>query len=117
MDELDKIDSIRNRMNVSYDAAHQALQKTNGDVISALAQLEQNQRPDLLQLASELFGQVESFLHGGTIRKLRLRYGDKVITEIPLAATAAAAVLVGAAAIFISKTQVEIERDESEGEQ
>ncbi|HHW07910.1 MAG TPA: DUF4342 domain-containing protein [Clostridia bacterium] len=41
MDELTKIDLIRNRLDVSYAEAHAALEKHEGDVVAALIELEE----------------------------------------------------------------------------
>lgn len=41
MDELTKIDLIRERLEVSYAEAHEALEKAGGDVVAALIELEQ----------------------------------------------------------------------------
>lgn len=44
MDELRKLDLIRERLEVSYAEAHAALEKHQGDVVAALIELEEKTR-------------------------------------------------------------------------
>ena len=44
MENLEKIDLIRNRMNVSYEEAKAALEATNWDVVEALIKIEQDEQ-------------------------------------------------------------------------
>jgi hypothetical protein len=115
-DELEKIDIIRSRFNVSYEQAHNALTSTSGDVIAALAAIERSQacRPDLLALGAEVADEVQHLVNGGPIRKLRLKYGNRVITEKPVALTAAAAIAAALAAVLVTKLAIEVERTEEE---
>ena len=43
MDNLEKIDIIRNRMNTNYEEARQALESSNWDIIQALVMLEKEE--------------------------------------------------------------------------
>lgn len=89
MDELEllkKIDVIRERANVGYKEAKEALDAAGGDLISALIQLEEDNRSwtgrlhgkgeELLRLFREAWGK-------GARKKIRLKRGDRVIFELP----------------------------------
>ncbi len=115
--ELEKIDAIRSRLKVSYADARKALEEASGDVVAALAALEEKNKQakaDLLALAVEMADELHKMASGGPIRKLRIRYGDRTLTELPVALTAAATVAVGLAALLISKIVIEVEKDQGE---
>ena len=109
--ELEKLDAIRKRMNVSYDEARRALEEAGGDVVQALVNLEK-EKGDLLSIGIDLLDDVQKLMESGAPRKLSLKFGGKLVAEYPVAFTAAAAVIVGLAALVISKATVEIEHDE-----
>jgi len=115
-DELAKIDILRNRFKIGYKEARDVLNAASGDVIEALATLEKNQPPadraDLLALGAEMADEVQRLTSNGPIKRLRVKYGNKLITETPVALTAAAALAVGVAAILISKLIIEVDKGE-----
>lgn len=112
--ELDKIDILRNRLQVSYEDARRALTATSGDVVGALAALEKecSERKDILALGAEIADEVQKLAAGGPFRRLRVKYGNRLITEQPLALKAAAAVAVGLAAVIISRLVIEVDSGE-----
>lgn len=114
--ELEKIDIIRGRFKVSYDAARDALADASGDVVSALAAIEKSESggSDLLALGAELAEEVQKVVTGGPVRRLRIKYGNRVIVEKPLALTAIATLAVVVAAVLVTKLGVEVDRDEKE---
>ena len=114
--ELEKIDFLRSRFRVSYDEARKALANADGDVIGALAIVEKDnvQSVDLFALGAEVAEEVRKLIDGSPIRKLRVKYGNKLVTETPVALTALAALAVGVAAVLISKLVIEVERGEEE---
>ena len=113
-DELAKIDVLRDRFKISYEEARKALNAASGDVIEALAALEKNQpsanRTDLLALGAEMADEVQKLAGSGPIKRLRVKYGNRLITETPVALTAAAALAVGVAAVLISKLIIEVDK-------
>lgn len=115
--ELEKIDAIRSRFKISYEGARKALSAASGDVVEALATIEKNpprsHRLDLLALGAEMADEVQRLVGGG-IRRLRVKYGNKVLTETPVALTAAAALAVGLAAVIITKLVIEVDKSEEE---
>ncbi|SMB91030.1 protein of unknown function [Desulfonispora thiosulfatigenes DSM 11270] len=86
MDELEKIDIIRERANVGYRQAKEALDATNGDVVSALIYLEENTvkiEEDIKDKSNKLLDQVKEILKKGNVNKIRIVKDDKVIVEFP----------------------------------
>lgn len=109
--QLEKLDAIRSRLDVSYEDARQALAESNGDVVQALVNLEKG-KGDLLSTGIELLDDMQRLMDSGTVNKLRLKFGGRTVGEYPVALTAAAAVIVGLAAVIISKATIEIEQEE-----
>ena len=109
-DDLEKLDAIRERLDVSYDEARKALVEADGDVVEALASLEKRQR-DIITMVAELMDEIGKLLESTPAKKVRLKLGRKVVAEIPVALTAAAGFLLGLAAVFITKAAVELEKE------
>jgi hypothetical protein len=107
--ELDKLDAIRSRVSVSYEEAKEALDRAGGDVVAALIDLE-NRGRDVLAIATELLDDVQNLLDSGTPKKIRLKLGNRLVKEYPVAFGMAAAFAVGLLAVLVSKASVEIER-------
>ena len=115
--ELNKIDIIRSRFPVSYEEANTALEAASGDLVGALAAIEKEKPQrgvDLLTMGVEIADEVQKLTSGGPIRRLKVRYGDKLIAETPVALTALAALAVGLAAILVSRLVIEVEKGEEE---
>ena len=119
--ELEKIDILRSRFKVGYEDARKALAAASGDVVVALAAIEKNSagpreigagRKDLMALGAEVADEVKKLVAGGPFRKLRVKYGDRLIHETPVALTAAVALAVGLAAVVITKLVVEVDKGE-----
>jgi len=109
---LAKIDEIRQRMGVSYEEAHTALEASGGDVVTALTQLEQTKGPsDLLTVGADLLDEVERLLRAGAIKKVRVRLGNRTLKEIPVSLTAVGAVLIGFVAVLVTRFVIELERE------
>lgn len=112
--ELEKIDVLRSRFKIGYEEARQTLAAASGDVVAALAAIEKNGagRKDLMALGAEIADEVKKLVAGGPFRKLRVKYGERLIHESPVALTAAAALAVGLAAVVITKLVVEVDKGE-----
>lgn len=101
MNELEKIDIIRNRLGVGYKEAKAALDAAGGDVVQALIRLEEKgQEPgERFQVkGNELLEQVKGLLHKGQSFRIKVKQGDRVVFEIP--ASVGALGLVGALASY-----------------
>ena len=112
--ELEKIDILRNRFRLGYDEARDVLNGASGDVVAALATLERSRgaKKDLMALGVEIADEMQKILSGGPIKKLRIKYGDKLLHETPVAFTAAAAAAVALAALLITRLVIEVEKGE-----
>jgi hypothetical protein len=97
---LEKIDVIRDRMDVSYKEAREALEKAGGDPVEALVLLESqfDEEPgrlkDLKDLkerwtrkiqgkSEEVVSRLKEIMEKGTATKIRLKQGDRTLLEIP----------------------------------
>lgn len=102
-DELHKIDIIRERLGVSYKEAQEALEQAGGDVVAAIISLEDKGsgfQESLEKRKEKLVAQVRSIMEKGNVTKIKVKKGDKVITEIPAAVGALGVVGMLASAEF-----------------
>lgn len=92
MDELKKIDTIRERMNVSYQAAKEALDRNAGDVVQTLIEMEneKHKKKDhkLEEKIQQLFDYMRELIKKGNVTKVRLKKEDKVVFELSATVTA-----------------------------
>jgi len=126
MTELEKIDAIRARMNISYEEAQRALAQAGGDVIQALVLLEKkpgaccadkDSWTEKVQVqGNELVEKVKEVIREGNVRKVVVKHEDKVVFEIPLTIGAIGAIIapqlaaIGAVAALLTRCTIEIER-------
>lgn len=119
MDNLAKIDLLRERMNVSYQAAKNALESSDWDVVDALVQIEQNQHHKkglLMRRGNQLLTKARELVRQGNVTRIRVKQDDKVLVEIPVTAGIVGAVLApelavaGTVASMIGRCKFEIER-------
>jgi hypothetical protein len=109
--ELQKLDAIRSRLNVSYDEAKTALDEAGGDVVRALTRLEASGH-DLLSLSAELLDEAQRLLGARAPKKLRVKFGGRLVKEFPLSLTTTAAFLLGMAAVLVTRATLDIEREQ-----
>ena len=115
-DQLDKIDIIRSRFKVTYEDAGNALAAADGDLITALAIVERcNQSDgDLIALGVEVVDEVHKLVGRGPIKRLRIKFGNRILTEKSVALTAAATLAVALTAVLITRLVIEVDRGEEE---
>lgn len=127
MDNLEKIDMIRERLGVSYEAAHQALQECDGDVVAALIKLEKDNagktgfKSDVFHVkGQELINKIKEIIKEGNVKKIVVKNDEKTLVEIPITAGVVSLVLfpyltllAGAAAMYKDYT-LEIDRKKEE---
>ena len=86
-DQLNKIDIIRERMDVSYSQAKEALDNANGDLVQALIKVEEylsrGWNDKLLEKGDELVGQIKTYISKGNGIKVRVKQGDRIVAEFP----------------------------------
>ncbi|MDH7601273.1 MAG: DUF4342 domain-containing protein [Armatimonadota bacterium] len=66
---------------------------------------------DALDLVIDLLEDIQKVVSSGRPKKLRIRFGDKLLAEIPVALTAAMAIAAGLAAVVLTKLAVEVEHE------
>jgi hypothetical protein len=121
VENLEKIDVIRDRMNVNYEEAKKALESRDWDLVEALVLLEQeerNRKEEILVRGNELVEKIKQMARKGNVTRIRVKQDDKILVEIPVTAGVVGALLapqlaiIGAVAALISKCTLEIERAE-----
>lgn len=126
MDELRKVDIIRERTGCSYRAAHEALERNNGDVLKAIIDLEGNTkvwREQINVTGSELVEKIKEIIHQGNVTKIIVKSQEKTIVEIPVTAGAIGMLLaphlamLGVLSALVTKCTIEIERTNKENQQ
>jgi len=103
MQELEKMDELRKRMNVTYGQAKEALDQADGDLARALVLLEERgfspaggkdmsgadareQKWDMESAENFVRGlieQIKVLIQEGNVTKVRLISGEKTLIEIP----------------------------------
>jgi len=82
---LEQIDELRKRANVSYEDAKNALEKSQGNLIEALVYLERENKIKPEENAcngSEFFKKLKSLIKKGNETKLVIRKNDKIVLNI-----------------------------------
>ncbi|HEX3043961.1 MAG TPA: DUF4342 domain-containing protein [Bacillota bacterium] len=123
MENLEKIDIVRDRMHTSYEEAKQALETANWDLIETLVLLERqeaNRKEEIFIRGNELVEKVKELVRKGNVSRIIVRQDEKVLIEIPVTAGVVGALLapqlaiIGAVAALVSRCTVEIEKNDSE---
>jgi hypothetical protein len=122
MENIEKIDMVRGRMNVTYEEAKLALEASSWDVVEAIIKIEREEltrKEEIFVRGSELVEKIKEIVRKGNINRLRVKQDDKVLIEIPVTAGVVGALLapqlaiIGAVAALVSKCTVEIEKIEN----
>ena len=117
---LDQADEIIRRLRATYTEAKEALDAADGDTLGALAYVEQARAPEKLELP-ELVSQVAQkaveTARAGGIRAIRLRLGQSVVRDLPVAMTGLLAAVVVCGAMVVSHTSIELEETQPTTEQ
>jgi hypothetical protein len=124
VENIEKIDMVRGRMDVTYEEAKLALEATNWDVVEAIIQIERDEKDrkeEIFVRGNELVEKIKEIVRKGNINRLRVKQDDTILIEIPVTAGVVGALvapqlaIIGAVAALVSKCTVEIERrDETE---
>ncbi len=128
---LEKIDLIRERLDVSIREAKEALEATGGDVVEALVRLENQGRPweETLQTKGhQIMTQLKGLFQKGNVTKVRLKRDGETVYEFPatvgalgllgvLASTELAILTgVGTVAAMLNRYSLELEKASGEVE-
>lgn len=68
---------------------------------------------DALDVAIDVLEEIQNVMSAGRPTAVKVRLGDKVVAELPLALTAGAAIAAGLLAVLLTRLTVEIEHEES----
>ncbi|KYH34537.1 elongation factor Ts, mitochondrial [Clostridium tepidiprofundi DSM 19306] len=123
---LEKIDIIRERVNVSYAEAKEALEASNGDVVDALIYIEEKSNRNDEKIYEEFHttqGEFKQWLKDlvrkGNVSRIKIKKDDRVLIDIPVNAGLAAGILtliypqllaLGILTAVVTKITVEITR-------
>ena len=96
LDMLNKIDVLRERADISYEQARQALEIHNGSVVDTLVALEQEEksrREQFFVRGNEVVDKVKELLRKANVTKIRVKQDDRTILELPVTAGVVGAVV------------------------
>lgn len=128
MNDLEKIDILRQRMQVGYGEAKAALEANNGDLVEALVYLEEQERIREYRSKRGIVGQLRNIVEKGSQTHIKVKKGESTLFEFPatlgalglagaLASTQVAVVgMLGAATLMAKKYSLEVDREEEENE-
>lgn len=115
--DLSDVDTIRERMRVSYTDARDALKASDGNIVDALAWLEEHSSgsaKELTALGEQVSEEVQKTLRGRDIADVRVKLLDTIVASLPVGAAGVAAALLVFGAQLISNCSVEVDYAEDE---
>ncbi|MGN0145400.1 MAG: DUF4342 domain-containing protein [Clostridium sp.] len=132
---LEQVDKVRERCNVSYSEAKEALEVSNGDVLEAIIYIENNKEKYKKEgqeensdykcntiSIEELKNLIKSLIEKGNVTRIKIKKDEKEILDIPVNAGIAASVvaitippILAAAVIAAIATQITIEITREDG--
>jgi hypothetical protein len=119
--DLADVDALRERLDASYTEAKAALDANAGDVVAALAYIEQKRlesTPTLAKVAQEVAEEVRRITAGGHVESARVTLcGQPVLTASSLALAGAAGALLVVLGALITECRVEVAVGESEDDE
>jgi hypothetical protein len=65
-----------------------------------------------LEVAIDLLEEMQKILEAGKPKTIKVRFGDRIIAELPVALTTVGALAAGLAAVVITKLAVDVEHDD-----
>ena len=122
MDDLEKIDLLRCRMDMSYQEAAHVLQLADGSVVEALilAESRQNQGTSSWELRGrEVMAKIRALLREGNITKITIFHDDRPLLVLPVTVGVMGAVFIPKLALLatsvclLGRCRIQVERDQS----
>ena len=118
---LDEVDALRERLDASYTEAQEALDVTEGDVVAALAHIEQARgqaSQTIANFAQEVLEDARSVVADGEVKSARvmLRGQPLFSTSLALAGAAGAAIVVLGALLSNCRVEVAVGKREDEAD-
>ena len=93
-------------MDITESGSDKGIEETTQAVNKAAGQAA-----DALDLAIEVLEDVQRIICSGRPKTVKIRFGDRVIAEMPVALTAAMAFAAGLAAVVLTKLAIEVEHE------
>jgi hypothetical protein len=97
---LEKIDIIRDRTGISYREAKEALERSKGNVLEALIELDDNKdtkdtnwTEEISVRSSEVINKVKGLIYEGNVNKISVKHEGRTLVEIPVTFGAIGAVV------------------------
>jgi hypothetical protein len=113
-EKLEKMEEIVRRLNVSYHEASEALEEAEGDLAEALVIAERARDTAAGGLAAAgiaFLDELKALISRGDFRALRIRFGNRLLKEIPVSPNTALATLgIAVAALLITKLRIEVDQ-------
>lgn len=85
---LEKIDIIRDRTGISYREAKEALERTKGNVLEALIELDDKKdtkwTEEFSVRSSEVIDKVKGLIYEGNVNKISVKHDGRILVEIPV---------------------------------
>ena len=136
---LEQVDKVRERCNISYAEAKEALENSNGDILEAIIYIEQNQKKENhtynnnndnsnsnytvnSMSIDEIKNMIKNLIEKGNVTRIKIKKNDEEILDIPVNAGIAASVIaitippiLAAGLIAAIATQITIEITREDG--
>lgn len=93
---LENVDLVRERANVSYAEAKEALERCNGDVLEAIIYLESkdsNTTEEKSETIDDFKKWLKDLIEKGNISRIRIKKDEKILIDVPVNAGIATAVI------------------------
>ena len=96
--KLEDIELIIEKTDCSHKEAKQALEKTNGSVIDAIIEIEENKPSKKSIETNELKEKIKKAIKKGNVDKIQIKRNDELILSIPVNVGMTAGIIVISAA-------------------
>lgn len=118
--ELEKIDLLRERMDLTYQEAVELLHLTEGSVVDALVLAETRKKQDQSSFkvrGHEVLDKIQELLREGSITKIKVIHDERPIFVFPVTAGLAGVLIMPKLALLVTsvcllgRCRIEVERD------
>lgn len=125
MEKLEKVDIVKDRTGVTYEAARDALEKNNWDVVEAIIEIEKSkskqfQFETVKVKGKELVAKVTDLIKQGNVAKIVVKKEGKKVMSIPVNGGIVLAlffpylVALSAVIVLVAEYELEVERFKEE---
>ncbi len=122
---LEKIDQVRERTGLSYEAANKLLEENDGDVVKALIEAEKltgdlGAEAGFSSKGDQVLKRLKDLVREGNVTKILVKKEDEIIMNIPVSAGAVGVILspwlgaVGLTAALVAKCEIEVVKEDGE---